>query len=52
MKKAIVEVKLEYKFGINFSDEEIKTILEDMELPRFYKEDSYKLIEIKYEEDE
>jgi hypothetical protein len=50
MKKAIVEIKLEYKFGDNFSDEEIKNILEDMELPRFYKEDSYKFIDIKQEE--
>tara|TARA_R110002110_G_scaffold386499_1_gene598174 strand:- start:707 stop:859 length:153 start_codon:yes stop_codon:yes gene_type:complete len=50
MKKAIVKIELEYEFGDNFRDKEIENILEDMELPRFYKEDSWELIKIKENE--
>ena len=46
MKKAIVKIELEYEFGDNFQDEEIINIIENMELPRFYKEDSYELVKI------
>ena len=45
-KVATIQIKLEYVFDKNKTDEEINNIIENIELPEEYKEDSYKLISI------
>ncbi len=42
---ATIQIQLEYVFE-NKTDEEINNIIENIELPKEYKEDSYKLISI------
>ena len=43
---ATIQIQLEYVFDKNKTDEEINNIIENIELPEEYKEDSYKLISI------
>ena len=44
-KVATIQIQLEYVFE-NKTDEEINNIIENIELPKENKEDSYKLISI------
>lgn len=43
---ATIQIQLQYVFDKNKTDEEINNIIENIELPEEYKEDSYKLISI------
>ena len=43
---ATIQIQLEYDFDKNKTDEEINNIIENIELPEEYKEDSFKLIKI------
>ena len=47
-KVATIQIQLEYVFDKNKTDEEINNIIENIELPKEYKEDSYKLISINW----
>ena len=46
MKKAIIKIKLEYEFVDDIPNRQIINICENIELPRYYKEDSYEFIKI------
>ena len=46
VKTAIIRVELEYPFLPKYSDEQIKAMMQLIELPENYKEDSYKFIKI------
>lgn len=50
MKKAIVKIEIEYDFPSRWSDENIMEALENKELPKGYKEDSWEFIKIVKEE--
>ena len=41
MKKAIIKIELEYEFVDDIPNRQIINICENIELPRYYKEDSY-----------
>ena len=43
---AIIRVELEYPFLPKYSDEQIKAMMQLIELPENYKENSYKFIKI------
>jgi len=46
VKTAIIKVQLEYPFPIRYTDEQIIKIMENVELPEEYVEDSYEFIKI------
>ena len=46
VKTAIIKVELEYPFPSRYTDNKIKELMENIELPENYKEDSYKFIKI------
>ena len=46
VKTAIIRVELEYPFPSRYPDKKIKELMENIELPENYKEDSYKFIKI------
>lgn len=46
VKTAIIKVELEYQFPSRYTDKQIKKLMENIELPENYKEDSYKFIKI------
>ena len=46
VKVAIVNVNLEYKFRDNTSDETIKELLENVDMPDNYLEDSFEIVKI------
>ncbi len=46
MKKAIIKIELEYEFPDVMSDANIKFQMQNKELPKRYKEDSFEFIEI------
>ena len=45
-KVAIINVNLEYKFPKETTEEEIKTFLYNVELPKEYVEDSFEFVKI------
>ena len=46
VKTAIIKVELEYPLPSRYTDNKIKELMENIELPENYKEDSYKFIKI------
>ena len=46
VKTAIIKVELEYPFPSRYTDKQIKELMENMELPDEYKENSYEFIKI------
>jgi len=45
-KVAIINVNLEYEFSKDTTEEEIKTFLHNVELPKEYVEDSFEFVKI------
>ena len=50
MKFARVNINLVFRFNSNTSDEKIKTLLENIELPEGYEEGSFEITEIREED--
>jgi hypothetical protein len=46
VKTAIIKVELEYPFPSRYTDKKIKELMENMELPDEYRENSYEFIKI------
>ena len=46
MKKATIKIEIEYDFPSRWSDKYIMKALENQELPKGYKEDSWEFIKI------
>ena len=46
MKKAIVQIEYEFEFNNNIQDNKIIEYLENIELPKHYKQDSFKIVKI------
>ena len=45
-KVAIINVNLEYEFSKDTTEEEIKTFLHNVELPKAYVQDSFEFVKI------
>ena len=50
MASSIINVDLQYEFPNDYTDEEIKNFLADVELPKEYVEDSFDFVKIVNEE--
>ena len=50
MKKAIVKIEIEYDFPNRYTDNLIMEALENKELPKGYREDSWEFVKILKEE--
>jgi len=45
-KVAVIKVELEYPFPSRYTDKQIKELMENIELPEQYRENSYEFIKI------
>tara|TARA_R110000824_G_scaffold256095_3_gene445028 strand:+ start:221 stop:388 length:168 start_codon:yes stop_codon:yes gene_type:complete len=46
VKTAVIKVELEYPFPSRYTNKQIKELMENIELPENYKEDSYEFVKI------